>query len=134
MEIGLYTIDLSEKLGQGTFGVVYKGRITKSGEPIAVKQLEIRTDDHGTQALEEIKKYERIPAHPNLVKLLDFHYKNKAFWLVLEHCNGGNLDEFAYKYVNRIVSACVNYGNVSASPKCIVVYCYTCPTIHVITC
>ena len=99
MELGLYSVDTSTKLGQGNFGIVYKGRVTKTGAPVSVKQLEIRTDEHGARAMEEMKKYERLPEHPNLVKLLDFHYKNNAFWLVLEYCNGGNLDEFACKYV-----------------------------------
>ncbi|KAK2163136.1 hypothetical protein NP493_1479g00033 [Ridgeia piscesae] len=81
MELGLYSVDTRTKLGQGSFGVVYKGRVTKTGAPVSVKQLEIRTDEHGARAMDEMKKYERLPAHPNLVKLLDFHYKNNAFWL-----------------------------------------------------
>ena len=117
MELGSYIVDLGEKLGQGSFGIVYRGRVAKSGDPVAVKQLEIRTDDHGTRALDEIKKYERLPAHPNLVKLLDFHYKNNAFWLVLEHCNGGNLDEFAYMWVfccgGYVVQLCITGYHVT---------------------
>ena len=90
-------MDLSDQLGHGSFGVVYSGQNIKSGERVAVKKLEILTDQRGEHALEEIKKYGKLRAHPNLVNLIDYHFKNTAFWVVMEYCSDGNLDEFMFK-------------------------------------
>ena len=97
LELGTHVVDLSDQLGHGSFGVVYSGQDIKSREHVAVKKLEILSDQRGEQALQEIKKYDKLRAHPNLVNLIDYHFKNNAFWLVMEYCSDGNLDEFMFK-------------------------------------
>ena len=92
--LGSHLVDLNEILGQGAFGIVYAGRHATSGTPVAVKKLTILEEEAGTLALEEIKKYVRLPKHPNLVELIDYHFKDNAFWLVLEFCTDGTLEEF----------------------------------------
>ena len=99
--LGSHLVDLSDLLGQGAFGIVYAGRDATSGTPVAVKKLAIKQEEDGSQALEEIKKYLRIPPHANLVTLLDYHFKDNAFWLVLEYCTDGNMDEYVCRYVGR---------------------------------
>lgn len=36
-----------EKIGEGTYGVVYKGKILKTGEIIAMKKIRLEADDEG---------------------------------------------------------------------------------------
>ena len=36
--------------------------------------------------------------HPNIVKLVDKKETSKDIYLVLEYCNGGNLEDFSDKY------------------------------------
>ena len=95
--LGSHVVDLDNILGQGAFGIVFKGKHATTREPVAVKKLITSKEDGGRLALEEIKKYERLPPHPNIVKLLDYHFLDNAFWLVLEYCTDGTLEEFVYK-------------------------------------
>lgn len=55
LEMGSYRISLTDKIGQGTFGVVYVGKHVIKGEKVAVKQCELQSDKHGFMAMEEIK-------------------------------------------------------------------------------
>ena len=97
LKLGAYTVRLTDKLGQGTFGVVYSGRGTKSGEKVAVKQCEIQSDEKGSMAMVEIKNFQQLENHPNIVHLYDFHYRNNSFWMVMEFCDLGDLEQYMKK-------------------------------------
>ncbi len=45
--MGNYTVNLMDRLGQGSFGVVYKGKEKKSGKVVAVKQIKVGEGDQG---------------------------------------------------------------------------------------
>ena len=94
MVLGKHLVNLTEELGSGSFGIVYAGKHATSGKKVAVKKLTIVDEEAGRLALEEIKKYERLPKHPNLVEMIDYHYQRNAFWLVLEYCTDGTLEQF----------------------------------------
>nr|VUE13620.1 At421370-like [Capsella orientalis] len=68
----------SNKLGQGGFGIVYKGRLL-DGQDIAVKRL----SETSTQGTSEFKNEMRLIAklqHINLVRLLDKTQRAKLNW------------------------------------------------------
>ena len=44
---------------------------------MAVKKIEIPDDETGAEAMKEIKNFQRLEAHPNIIYLYDFHYKDK---------------------------------------------------------
>ena len=94
MVLGKHLVNLTEVLGCGSFGIVYAGKHATSGKKVAVKKLTINDEEAGRLALEEIKKYERLPKHPYLVEMIDYHYQKNAFWLVLEYCTDGTLEQF----------------------------------------
>ena len=91
----------------GTFGVVYSGKHITSGEKIAVKQCEIKNDQHGSMAMIEIKNFQQLENHPNIVRLYDFHYQKNSFWLVMEFCDAGDLVQYM-KLTNPDVDAQIN--------------------------
>merc|ERR1711907_363951 len=78
-----------EKLGEGTYGVVYKGRDRENGSTVAIKKIRIssRDDDEGIPqtALREIGLL-RALTHPNIVKLLDVEAEDSKLNLVFEFC------------------------------------------------
>merc|ERR1712100_1005936 len=78
-----------EKLGEGTYGVVYKGRDKETGSTVAIKKIRIssRDDDEGIPqtALREIGLL-RALTHPNIVKLLDVEAEDHKLNLVFEFC------------------------------------------------
>lgn len=66
---------LLEKIGCGTFGVVYKARHEKSNEVVAVKQARIQQTYHGVprEYLREISVLKQTDKfkHPNIIRLID---------------------------------------------------------------
>ncbi|KAF2314722.1 hypothetical protein GH714_030172 [Hevea brasiliensis] len=82
------------KLGQGGFGPVYKGRLTE-GQEIAVKRLSNRSG----QGLEEFKNELILIAklqHMNLVRLLGFCIQGEEKMLVYEYMPNKSLDFFIF--------------------------------------
>ena len=94
IQLGQYHFNLLDEKGRGTFGTVYMGTHVKTKATVAVKKMQIKDNDAGVKGLEEIKKFEKINAHPNVVKLLDFHYQDTSFWMIMEFCESGDIQEY----------------------------------------
>ena len=94
IKLGHYEINLLDEMGRGTFGTVYKGTHDKTGGIVAVKKIQIKNNKAGVDGLEEIKKFEKIELHANVVRLLDFHYLDTSFWMIMEFCDGGDIDGY----------------------------------------
>ncbi|KAI4127106.1 MAG: hypothetical protein LQ341_006820 [Variospora aurantia] len=62
--------ETSEKLGEGTFGEVYKARSLKNGQVVALKKILMHNEKDGfpITALREIKLLKML-SHPNILKL-----------------------------------------------------------------
>ena len=46
----------------------------------------------GAEGLEEIKKFEKIGAHENIIRLHDFYCVDSSLWLIMEFCDIGDLE------------------------------------------
>ena len=92
-----YKISMLDKLGQGTFGVVYRGSHITKGFEVAAKQCELKTEKHGPVAMTEIKHFQYLQKHPHIVKLHDFDYKINSFWIIMEFCDVGDLEWYYYE-------------------------------------
>ncbi|KAF1811910.1 Pkinase-domain-containing protein [Eremomyces bilateralis CBS 781.70] len=70
------TFDFIAKLGEGTFGEVWKCRDTRSKEIVALKKIIIHSEKDGfpITALREIKLLNQV-SHPNLLKLMEMAVK-----------------------------------------------------------
>lgn len=75
-----------EKLGEGTYGVVYKAQSKQSGEIVALKRIRLDNDDEGIPctAVREISLLKEL-RHPNIVRLLDILHSEKKLTLVFEY-------------------------------------------------
>ncbi|XP_012857193.1 PREDICTED: cysteine-rich receptor-like protein kinase 15 [Erythranthe guttata] len=90
----------SNKLGQGGFGVVYKGKF-QNGQEIAVKRLS--TSSRGQGDLEfknEVLLIAKLQ-HRNLVRLLGFAMEGKERLLVYELVQNASLDRFVFDPIKR---------------------------------
>ena len=58
-----------EKIGEGTYGVVYKARSKKTGQLVAMKKIRLESEDEGvpSTAIREISLLKELQ-HPNIVK------------------------------------------------------------------
>ncbi|XP_057779582.1 G-type lectin S-receptor-like serine/threonine-protein kinase LECRK2 [Salvia miltiorrhiza] len=93
-EIKKITKSFSEKLGQGGYGVVYKGKLP-DGQLVAVKVLK-KTHDNAEEFVNEVASISRT-SHVNIVNLLGFCYERNKKALVYEFMPNKSLDKFIYK-------------------------------------
>uniref|UniRef100_A0A7N0T895 Protein kinase domain-containing protein n=1 Tax=Kalanchoe fedtschenkoi TaxID=63787 RepID=A0A7N0T895_KALFE len=79
-------------LGEGGFGRVYKGTIKKSGQVVAVKQLDRNGLQGNKEFLAEIANLS-VLHHPNLVNLVGYCADGDQRLLVYEFIAGGTLEQ-----------------------------------------
>ncbi|EDO41403.1 predicted protein [Nematostella vectensis] len=74
-----------EKIGEGTYGVVYKARDKTTGRMVALKKIRLDTESEGvpSTAIREISLLKELN-HPNVVSLLDVVHNQKSLYLVFE--------------------------------------------------
>ncbi|XP_051114452.1 probable L-type lectin-domain containing receptor kinase S.5 [Andrographis paniculata] len=85
----------NNKLGQGGFGVVYKGVLAKEKINIAVKWFSRETTKSQHDFLAELTIINRL-RHKHLIKLLGWCYKNGKLLLVYEYMPNGSLDQHLF--------------------------------------
>jgi len=91
-----YTI--LEKIGEGTYGTVYKATCKRTGEPVAIKKIKILYEDDGVPAtaLREIALLKELN-HENVVQLMDVYSSRTNLHLVFE-CLDMDLREYLKRH------------------------------------
>lgn len=90
-----------DKIGEGTYGVVYKAKDRATDMIIALKRIRLEAEDEGipSTAIREISLLKEL-RHPNIVRLYDVVHTERKLTLVFEYldqdlkkyldvCNGG---------------------------------------------
>ena len=74
-----------EKIGEGTYGIVYKARDRITSEVIALKKIRLEAEDEGipSTAIREISLLKELQ-HPNIVRLYDVVHTERKLTLVFE--------------------------------------------------
>ncbi|XP_034249899.1 cyclin-dependent kinase-like 1 isoform X1 [Thrips palmi] len=82
------------KLGEGSYGVVFKCRHRDTGQTVAIKKFVESEEDPLIRkiALREIRLLKNLK-HPNLVNLLEVFRRKRKLHLVFEFCDHTVLDE-----------------------------------------
>ncbi|CAI5444964.1 unnamed protein product [Caenorhabditis angaria] len=80
--------DKMEKIGEGTYGTVFKARNKDSGEIVALKRVRLDDDDEGvpSSALREVCILRELK-HRNVVRLYDVVHSENKLTLVFEYCD-----------------------------------------------
>ncbi|KAK8270272.1 hypothetical protein V6Z12_D11G184200 [Gossypium hirsutum] len=92
-EIKKMTNKFNDKLGQGGFGSVYKGKLP-DGHLVAVKFLS-EMKGNGEDFMNEVASISRT-SHVNIVTLLGFCFERSKRALIYEFMPKGSLDKFIY--------------------------------------
>ncbi|CAI9753287.1 unnamed protein product [Fraxinus pennsylvanica] len=93
------SFDEKNKLGQGGYGVVYKGVLDKENLEIAVKWFSRESIKGQDDFLAELTIINRL-RHKHLVKLLGWCHKNGKLLLVYEYMPNGSLDKHLFSEPN----------------------------------
>jgi len=74
-----------EKVGEGTYGVVYKAKDLVTGDIVALKKIRLDAEDEGvpSTAIREISLLKEL-AHPNIVRLVNVILIENKLYLVFE--------------------------------------------------
>ncbi len=74
-----------DKIGEGTYGVVYKAKDMKTNDIVALKKIRLLADEEGipSTAIREISLLKELQ-HVNIVKLVDVMHSIKKLTLVFE--------------------------------------------------
>ncbi|XP_048223562.1 myosin-IIIa [Perognathus longimembris pacificus] len=99
------TWEITETIGKGTYGKVFKVLNKKNGQKAAVKILDpIHDIDEEIEA--EYNILRALSDHPNVVKFYGIYFKKDKLhgdklWLVLELCNGGSVTDLVKGFLRR---------------------------------
>lgn len=95
-----------EKVGEGTYGVVYKARDVNTGRIVALKKIRLEAEDEGvpSTAIREISLLKELK-DDNVVALLDIVHADSKLYLVFEF-----LDMDLKKYMETVNSKNGNRG------------------------
>jgi cyclin-dependent kinase 2 len=117
-----------EKIGEGTYGVVYKSRDKQTGDTIALKKIRLEADDEGvpSTAIREISLLKSLQ-HPNVVRLRDVVHDETKLYLIFEY-----LDQDLKKYMNAVGTGLPPYTIKSFMYQMLsaLVYCHTHRVLH----
>lgn len=85
---GLENFSRVEKIGEGTYGVVYRARDAGTGGTVALKRIRLDTEVDGVPSttIREISLLKELD-HLNIVKLLDIIHTDNRLFLVFEYLN-----------------------------------------------
>ncbi|KAF0993169.1 hypothetical protein HZS_7054 [Henneguya salminicola] len=86
------------KIGEGTYGVVYRGKHKKTGNLVAIKKIRVETISEGvpSTAIREISVLKEF-RHPNIIRLIEVIYEERTkLWLVFE-----NMQEDLKRFIEK---------------------------------
>ncbi|XP_074041618.1 serine/threonine-protein kinase msn isoform X3 [Leptinotarsa decemlineata] len=90
--------ELIEVVGNGTYGQVYKGRHTKTGQLAAIKVMDV-TEDEEEEIKLEINVLKKYSNHRNIATYYGAFIKKSPpgkddqLWLVMEYCGAGSVTD-----------------------------------------
>lgn len=82
--------DIINKLGEGSYGSVYKALHKDSKQVLAIKQVPVDTDLQ--EIIKEISIMQQCDS-PYVVKYYGSYFKNTDLWIVMEYCGAGSVSD-----------------------------------------
>ncbi|CRL02512.1 CLUMA_CG015118, isoform A [Clunio marinus] len=82
--------DVICKLGEGSYGSVYKAKHKESDQIVAIKQVPVDTDLQ--EIIKEISIMQQCDS-PYVVKYYGSYFKNTDLWIIMEYCGAGSVSD-----------------------------------------
>ncbi|XP_059660386.1 G-type lectin S-receptor-like serine/threonine-protein kinase At1g11330 [Cornus florida] len=99
LEIATNKFDVANKLGQGGFGPVYKGKL-QSGQEVAIKRLSRSSGQGHEEFMNEVVVISELQ-HRNLVRLLGCCVEGEEKMLIYEYMPNKSLDGFLFDPIKQ---------------------------------
>ena len=112
-----------EKIGEGTYGVVYKAKDNNTNEVYALKKIRLKAEEEGipSTAIREISLLRELK-HINIVKLLDVIHTSQKLTLVFEYLETD---------LKKMMDSTGNQPLDRLTTKVIIVFLYRNPTYEI---
>ncbi|XP_077315928.1 serine/threonine-protein kinase 4-like [Lithobates pipiens] len=82
--------DVLEKLGEGSYGSVFKASHKETSQIVAIKQIPVESDLQ--EIIKEISIMQQCDSL-HVVKYYGSYFKNTDLWIVMEYCGGGSVSD-----------------------------------------
>ncbi|EPX70523.1 STE/STE20/YSK protein kinase Sid1 [Schizosaccharomyces octosporus yFS286] len=82
---------LKEKIGSGSFGIVWRAIEKSSGATLAVKQIDLEASVDDTSEIEQEVHMLSNCSHPNVIKYYGCFVQGHVLWILMEHMDGGSV-------------------------------------------
>ncbi|XP_068120673.1 serine/threonine-protein kinase 4-like [Hyperolius riggenbachi] len=82
--------DVLEKLGEGSYGSVFKASHKETSQIVAIKQIPVESDLQ--EIIKEISIMQQCDS-THVVKYYGSYFKNSDLWIVMEYCGGGSVSD-----------------------------------------
>ena len=109
---------LSELLGSGSYGSVFKARKSHGAREVAAIKIMDRTKmstREGDNLVTEISLLKKLKEHPHIVHMIDFLYDQHNIYIIMEYCGGGDLSRFIKNRHNLPEKVCKRFLQQLAS-------------------
>ncbi|XP_034488824.1 cyclin-dependent kinase 1-like [Drosophila innubila] len=118
------------RIGEGSYGIVYKGLVRATGELVAMKNVRNFIGAEGIPAttIREISLLRELK-HPNIVALLDLLYEDNNFYLILEYLPM-NLRQYIESLPPDQLMETEMVGSYLYQITCAILYCHRRRVLH----
>jgi serine/threonine kinase 3 len=82
--------DILGKIGEGSYGAVYKAMHRESGHLLAIKTVPVDTDLQ--EIIKEISIMQQCDS-PYVVRYFGSYFKDTDLWIVMEYCGAGSVSD-----------------------------------------
>ncbi|EPY51680.1 STE/STE20/YSK protein kinase Sid1 [Schizosaccharomyces cryophilus OY26] len=82
---------LKEKIGSGSFGIVWRAIEKSSGTILAVKQIDLEASVDDIAEIEQEVLMLSNCSHPNVIRYYGCFVQGHVLWILMEHMDGGSV-------------------------------------------